>query len=87
LTLEFNVDEAGAVTAKLSGMGKEATVKGTLSATGTLIAIEQGATNPFILVGKIPTTSYRASKAHMKEFKQRFQVFTVDGSYATFVEK
>ncbi len=87
LNLELTIEESGAVSGKLSGMGKEATIKGNLSATGTLIAIEQGGANPFILVGKIPNSAYRGTKPHLKEFKQRLQVFTKDGSYATFVEK
>jgi len=87
LGLEFTIDESGNVTAKMTGAGKEATLKGSISAAGTVILIEQGGANPFIMVGKIPTLKYRASAVHLKEWKQRFQVFTKDGSYATFVEK
>lgn len=87
LAIEFTCDDSGQMSAKMSGMGKEATLKGTVSATGTVLMIERGGSNPMILVGKIPPTGYRAAQAHLKEFKQRFQVFTKDGSYATLVEK
>lgn len=87
LGLEFTIDEAGKITAKMTGAGKEATLKGSISGTGTVMMVEQGGSNPFILVGKIPMLKYRASAAHLKDWKQRFQVFTKDGSYATFVER